>query len=551
MTHPLLSRVREDILALQPYPSARFLTQADAAQIHLDANELPYPAIPGRPDYGRYAGQQPPALTKALAGLYNVPPEQLLVCRGADEAIDILVRTFCKAYRDAVMIASPAFPMYAMSASWQGVQVIDVPLTAVFQLDVDAMLQAVTPATKLVFVTTPNNPTGNSLQTSAIKSLAEKLANQCLIVVDETYIDFTDDPSFASLLNVYPNICVLRTLSKSHGLAGVRCGVMILDRNLRDQCAKVLPPYPLPVPVTDTVLTALRPANIARLADRRRAVLQTRDRFVTALAGCPGLQHIHPSNANFILTTWDDADAVMLRAKQAGFVLRRVKDQHLVTGGIRISIGTDREMDLLLAALWQKEHVATGKHRFADVIRSTKETAISCKVDLDAAEPVDIRTGVGFYDHMLDQVAKHGGFSLEMVCLGDLHIDAHHTVEDCAIALGQALKMALGDKAGIGRYGFTVPMDESLAHVAIDLSGRPYLVFKADFPATHVGDLPTDMVEHVFRSLADALGANIHVTVTGENAHHMVEACFKGLGRALRQAIKVEGDALPSTKGLL
>ena len=185
------------------------------------------------------------------------------------------------------------------------------------------------------------------------------------------------------------------------------------------------------------------------------------------------------------------------------------------------------------------------------VERNTKETKILCKINLDGTGKSNISTGIGFFDHMLDQVAKHAGFSLEIECDGDLHIDSHHSVEDCAIALGQAIRLALGDKRGIGRYGFFLPMDEAQVKVALDFGGRFYLDFKADFPERHVGDLPTDMVPHVFYSLAENMQANLHIAVTGENTHHMVEACFKGFGRALRQAIRRDGDEMPSTKGSL
>jgi imidazoleglycerol-phosphate dehydratase/histidinol-phosphatase len=189
--------------------------------------------------------------------------------------------------------------------------------------------------------------------------------------------------------------------------------------------------------------------------------------------------------------------------------------------------------------------------RTATVRRETKETTIRISVDLDAPGPVAIRTGIGFFDHMLEQVAKHGGFALDVDCAGDLHVDEHHTVEDVALALGQALREALGDKRGIGRYGFLLPMDEAEAKVSLDLSGRPYLVFRGKFPRPAVGGLPTELVPHFFRSLADTLGANLHITVRGDNSHHMVEACFKGVGRTLRQAIARQGDILPSTKGVL
>lgn len=189
--------------------------------------------------------------------------------------------------------------------------------------------------------------------------------------------------------------------------------------------------------------------------------------------------------------------------------------------------------------------------RRAHLERTTRETRIRLDVDLDAAEPVRARTGIGFFDHMLEQLAKHGGFALELACEGDLHIDEHHTVEDCALALGEALRRALGDKRGIARYGFLLPMDEACAQVAIDLSGRPYAVFEGRFGRDQVGALPTELVPHFFRSLAESLGAAIHLSVTGENTHHMIEACFKGVGRALRMGCRREGSDLPTTKGLL
>ena len=189
--------------------------------------------------------------------------------------------------------------------------------------------------------------------------------------------------------------------------------------------------------------------------------------------------------------------------------------------------------------------------RAATVERNTRETRIRLTVNLDTDGPQQVATGIGFFDHMLEQIARHGGFALSLRCDGDLHIDEHHTVEDVAICLGTALRSALNDKRGISRYGFLLPMDESEAQVCVDLSGRSNLVFEADFPRDSVGEMSTEMVRHFFGSLAESLRAAIHIRVTGENTHHMVEACFKAVGRALRQAVRVEGDALPSTKGLL
>ena len=191
------------------------------------------------------------------------------------------------------------------------------------------------------------------------------------------------------------------------------------------------------------------------------------------------------------------------------------------------------------------------RSRQGKIERTTNETSVRVAVDLDAANPIRIQTGIGFYDHMLEQIAKHGGFSLQVDCDGDLAIDEHHTVEDTAICIGAAIRKALGDKRGISRYGFLLPMDESEAQVALDLSGRAFSVFDGDFRREKVGELPTELVPHFFRSLADSMRATLHVAVKGENAHHMVEACFKSVGRALRQAIRCEGNDLPSTKGVL
>ena len=196
-------------------------------------------------------------------------------------------------------------------------------------------------------------------------------------------------------------------------------------------------------------------------------------------------------------------------------------------------------------------HALVDAPRTAFVERVTKETRIRVRVDLDRrAEPV-VATGHGFFDHMLEQLGKHGGFALELQCAGDLHIDEHHTVEDSALALGEALRKALGDKRGIGRYGFDLPMDEASAGARLDLSGRAYFTFEGAFPRNEVGGLPTELVAHFFRSLCDAAGMNLQLWVRGENTHHMVEACFKAVARTLRQAIAREGSELPSTKGML
>jgi imidazoleglycerol phosphate dehydratase HisB len=186
--------------------------------------------------------------------------------------------------------------------------------------------------------------------------------------------------------------------------------------------------------------------------------------------------------------------------------------------------------------------------------RKTAETDISIDLNLDGTGKNNIDTGLGFFDHMLQQIAKHGLIDLDISCSGDLHVDEHHTIEDVAITLGETIKKALGNKIGIQRYSFTLPMDETLAQVALDLSGRPYLVFEGTFSRDKVGDFPTEMVEHFFYSLAINLEATLHISVEGQNDHHKIEACFKGFARCLRAAVSRSErnlNILPSTKNLL
>ncbi len=194
-------------------------------------------------------------------------------------------------------------------------------------------------------------------------------------------------------------------------------------------------------------------------------------------------------------------------------------------------------------------------NRQAKVQRKTKETEIVLSVDLDGAGNVDVRTGVGFFDHMLDHLGRHGLLDLTIHAKGDLHVDAHHTVEDVAICLGQAIEEALGDKAGIFRYGhFAVPMEETLAEVAMDLSGRPALVYRVSYPSDKIGEFDVELIEEFLRALANNIKMNLHVNVPyGTNSHHIAEAIFKALGKAMAMAVAPDPrrKGIPSTKGTL
>lgn len=223
------------------------------------------------------------------------------------------------------------------------------------------------------------------------------------------------------------------------------------------------------------------------------------------------------------------------------------KDEELILVGNEEEKITGADWDNLVKYI-------TVEARKASVTRKTNETDISIDVNLDGTGKSDISTGLNFFDHMLEQIARHGLIDMTLTCEGDLEVDEHHTIEDVAIALGEVITMALGNKMGIERYGFVLPMDETQATVAIDLSGRPYLVFEGDFNREYVGDLPTEMVEHFFYSLAMNLKATLHVSFSGKNDHHKIEACFKGLARSLKMAIEQNGrikNLVPSSKGTL
>ena len=551
----MIGRARPEIVQMKGYSSARSLAGDEAGLVYLDANECAYEPFVGARNLARYSAQQPTELQRAFCDWLDVSSRNLTITRGADEAIDCLIRGFCEPGADNIVICPPTFAMYAQSAMLQSVEVRHASLTADFGLDPTAIAMAMDEATKLVFVCSPNNPTGNVMNAGAIANLCVACDGRALVVVDETYIEYAGEGgeagSLIPALEQFANLVILRTLSKSHAAAGIRCGCAVAAADITGVMQKVLAPYPVPQPVMSAALTILETGNQQRLAAKRAEVIVRRDDVITALGEIEGIIRVWPSDANFVLVEALDAAALCQRAREGGVVLRNQSHQHGVGEAVRISIGSAEEMARLLAALRGETIASAEQNRQHEIVRKTSETAISVAVNLDRAGPISIDTGIGFYDHMLDQIAKHAGFALTLECEGDLEIDPHHSIEDCAIALGQAIRGALGDKRGIGRYGFCLPMDEALVTVALDLSGRFHLDFKADFPQPMVGDLPCDMVGHVFRSLAENMQANLHIAVTGENCHHMVEACFKGFGRALRQAIRQDGSEMPSTKGTL
>lgn len=554
MTSLAARLARPEILSLAAFDIAAQANSAFASDaIKLDANENPYPPLADgmlATNINRYPEPQPERLRLAMSALYGVGRDNLVITRGADDAIDMLVRAFCRPAVDAIAISSPTFAAYAHFAQLQGARVIDVPLTGEFDFDAERLVSTLLSQenVKLVFICSPNNPTGNEVSPADVLRVADQLPDS-IIVLDEAYLDFSSTASLSTEAARLPNLVVLKTLSKSFGLAGARIGCAIANPELIAMAARALPPYPLPSPSVAAALAALAPSRRPIHENRINRIKAARGELVPLLLSSPIVKSVRSGGGNFLFLEVDEPDA--LAEKLRGLGIRVRFRPNAAPGGLRLTIGTETENAAALAALGV---AIPGKAaRRADIVRDTKETSIAVSVDLDRPLPRQVKTGIPFYDHMLDQIAAHGGFSLVLSCDGDLEIDAHHSVEDCAIALGKALSDALGERRGIGRFGFALPMDEAEAQVLIDLSGRPFARFEGSFAAAHIGAYPTQMTEHVFRSLADSLGAAIHVKVEGDNDHHKTEACFKAFGRALRQAVLPDGDpeALPSTKGLL
>jgi histidinol-phosphate aminotransferase/imidazoleglycerol-phosphate dehydratase/histidinol-phosphatase len=544
---------RPEILALQAY-SASWREGTDrATHRYLDANENPYLALGDRTGLNVYGEPQDSVLRSAVAGLHGVEAENVLLTAGSDSAIDAIVRAVCRAGVDAVTICPPTFGMYAQYAAVQGAGVLRVPLVGEdFALDVAGVL-ATDP--KVVFIPAPNAPLGHAMDREAVLDVVRGMQGRALVVVDEAYADFTDVPAgFVQDLADFENLVVLRTFSKSRSLAGGRVGYALAHPFVIDQLVKVCPPYAMG---TGAVLAAREAISAVGLAAARRSIdrlKENRERLRLGLEGLVGVRRVHPSQGNFVFVEFEDCLKAEESLRRSGILVRPFDDPR----GLRITVGTVEDVDLVLSALGGTQAEARRSERVGEAVRRTGETEIRVWVDLDQASGGEvISTGIGFFDHMLDQIRRHGGFALAVECRGDLEIDAHHSVEDSAIALGSALRQALGDKRGVER--FAAPLDEALAEVVLDLSGRAHCTFSAKFDQADrilgVGTgvpISVDLVEHFFRSLCDAMGATLHLSLKGStNSHHLVEAGFKAFGRALRLAIRRSGDGIPSTKGVL
>ena len=345
----VLALVRPEILALAPYSSAR--KESKGGRVWLDANENPETPSVHKPLFNRYPDPQPPGLIERLATLYGVSPAQALVTRGSDEGIDLLLRTFCRAGQDAILITPPTYGMYVVAAGIQNARVVSVPLVREkdFALDADAVLKAITPEVKIVFLCSPNNPTGNLLERAAVLKIVRSLAGKAVVAVDEAYVDFSGVPSLAGEIAANPNLIVLRTLSKAFGLAGARVGTTIADPAVIAVLQKVIAPYPVPAPVLLAALAALTPAGLEAARASVAGIVTERTRLAAALAKLPAVKRVWPSDTNYILIEVADSARVMAAGRAAGIIWRdRSKD---VSNTIRLTVGTAEENNSTLEVL--------------------------------------------------------------------------------------------------------------------------------------------------------------------------------------------------------
>ncbi len=549
----ILKLARKSILKLVPYSSARSeFSEISGDQIYLDANEntlgsaveLPY--VKG--ELNRYPDPLHTEMRKKLAEIKKIKPEQIFIGNGSDEAIDLLLRVFCEPSKDSILITPPTYGMYQVIADVQSVNIKKAPLDSEYQLDLPLIKKNLKADSKILFICNPNNPTGNAYNLKQIEELIK--AAKGIVVVDEAYIDFSEQKSAISLLPKYQNLVILQTMSKAWGMAGARIGFAYANTTIINLLNKIKFPYNLSAMTQSAGLEALH--NAAFLERSIKEIVEERERLAEALTFSEHVRRVYPSDANFLLVKFDNAAKAYQKFISNGVVTRDRSSTPGCENCIRISIGDREENNTLLKALGIKvEDSDTTDSRQAVYHRKTKETDI--KVTLSAVKKnVSVQSGLGFLDHMLTLFAVHSGLGLKLVCKGDLHVDAHHSVEDCAIALGTALRQMLLDCKGIERYGFYLPMDEASSQVAVDISGRNHLEWNVVFSGNQIGQISASLFKHFFKSFSDAAKITLHIQAKGEDDHHVIEAVFKAVARALKVAISKNSDAgIPSSKGIL
>ena len=483
----------------------------DASEIvRFDGNVPAWPLPSSRPgalgaalaDVQNYPHGGYTELTTAIARYAGVGPENIVLGAGADDLILLGARAFAGPGDRVAIADDPTYPLFGIAANLAGA-------------DVSADDPAVT------FCCRPNNPTGALSDLPAARPL----------IVDEAYFEYAGKTA-AGLIQ--DGIVVIRTFSKAFGLAGGRVGYALADVETAVELNRRQSPAPI-----STLSAALALAGLADPPEVS-AQVEERERLARGLQAL-GLEPL-PSHTNFVFVPVESPEDLGAALLRSGLVVRVFPD------GIRVSVRDAADDDLLLEGLARSldrpAPVAPAGGRSTRHLRATAETRVRVRLALDGASRVRVATGAGVYDHFLEQLAFHAGFDLVLEAAGDLETGEHHTTEDAAIALGEALDRALGDRRGIARFGDAVlPMDDALARAAVDLGGRPAVELRLG--------LDPGLADHVLRSFAQAGRLGLHVESEGRDPHHVAEAAFKAVGRALRAAVRPEGTGVPSTKGML
>ena len=492
-----------------------------AQVLRFDGNVPPLPGVPQVPLGDSFArlNEYPDGtyaeLREAAAAYAGVGAARVVPGAGADGLIALAARTFLGPGRRAC-VTTPTYPLYAIASMIEGAEVGAEPEGA-----------------DLIWICNPNNPTGELTDPAEIAALARSCPDAA-VVVDEAYFEY-GGVSVVPLIEEAPNLVAIRTLSKAFGFAALRVGYAVASPEVARELDRRRDPGPVAAPAARIAAAALRDPRLDV-----EATISERERMRGALAAAGW--DVPESHANFVLVRTDEAVADRLEAE--GLVVRRFP------GAIRITVRLPAENDRILASLGAGRVPAQA--RSAVVLRTTAETALRVSLDLDGRGRARVETGVGFLDHLLTLFAFHGGFDLDLVAGGDLEVDEHHTVEDVLAALGEGVAEALDGRVGVTRYGSaTVPMDEARATAAIDLVRRPHAEVALAFGGDRVGGLAVTLLPHGLERFAVQAGLTLHVEAAGADDHHVAEAAFKALGRALREACAPDGAAIASTKGAL
>ena len=527
--------IRPDLLDAEPYHWEEGLPEGRLRRFDMNLSPVP-PAWYGRAvaALGRVAVNNYPdatyvGLRDAIAEHTGFDPECVVLTGGADEAVQLCALLALRP-GDEAYVRRPFYSWYGNATRLAGATLVHEP----------------SPAVRLWWSCVPHNPTGADATEDDLRE------RDGLVVIDQAYVEF-GGRDLSPLVRERRNTVVVRTFSKAFALAGARIGYILAPPEIARRLDAIRPPASISSFSVALAGIAIREAGEMRA--RAAATVAERDRMAAALRSA-GLE-VQDSCANFLLVDLGEPAApVSKRLLEQGLVVRTFADPLLATH-IRVSPATPADDDVLLAALGARGESAEAPAgtRIGAAERRTAETDVRCRVALDGSGRSAVATGIGMLDHMLTALSTHSLIDLELTCTGDLWVDEHHTVEDVAIVLGQALDDALGDRAGIARFGDArAPLDEALAHATVDLGGRGVAAIELPFASDRIGALPGTLVPHFFDTLARSGRLGIHVSGAGVDDHHVLEAAFKALARALRAAVAEDprrAGAIPSTKGSL